>query len=325
MAFPPMTPSTRCSGKSLLPEIHASLDELARLRFKATGFSFLPRQPVHSILSGRHGSRLRGRGLNFEELRHYLPGDDLRTIDWKVTARTRKPHVRVYTEERDRVVWLLVDQRISMFFGSRKKMKSLIAAEAAALSAWRVLAAGDRVGAIVFDDQNYSIVPPHRSSDRVMQILRSIVDRNAKLSADSTVPADPAMLNRVLQKVDSLASHDCLLVLISDGFGLDQNSRRFITRISAHNDVLSLFIYDPLEQALPDAGRLIFADPGGQLEINTESVALRENFSTEFDDRLARMKSTSRRYAIPLLKLSTAHPILHQVRAQLGEHTAPRP
>ncbi len=117
------------------PRIHADLDALVRLQFKAQGFSFLPRQPIHSVLYGRHASRLRGRGLNFEEIRGYLPGDDIRSMDWKVTARTRKPHIRVYTEERDRTVWLLVDQRISMFFGSRVSMKSVTAAEAAALAA----------------------------------------------------------------------------------------------------------------------------------------------------------------------------------------------
>ena len=105
--------------------VYANLDELVRLQFKASGFSYLPRQPVHSVLSGRHASRLRGRGLNFEELRNYQPGDDIRTIDWKVTARTRQAHVRVYTEEKDRPVWLLVDQRLPMFFGSRRKMSRL--------------------------------------------------------------------------------------------------------------------------------------------------------------------------------------------------------
>ena len=98
--------------------VYVQLDELVRLQHKASGFSFLPKQPVHSVLSGRHASKLRGRGLNFEELRNYLPGDDTRNIDWKVTARTRTPYVRVYTEEKDRTVWLLVDQRVSMFFGS---------------------------------------------------------------------------------------------------------------------------------------------------------------------------------------------------------------
>ena len=114
--------------------VYARLEDLVALEYRATGYSFLPRQPVHSVLAGRHASRMRGRGLNFEEIRGYLPGDDIRTIDWKVTARTREPHVRVYTEERDRPVWLLVNQRQSMFFGSRERMKSVTAAEAAAVS-----------------------------------------------------------------------------------------------------------------------------------------------------------------------------------------------
>ena len=108
--------------------IYADLAELVRMQYKARGYSFLPRQPVHSVLAGRHASRLRGRGLNFEEIRRYLPGDDIRNMDWRVTARTRKPHVRVYTEERDHPILLLIDQRQNMFFGSRRAMKSVVAA-----------------------------------------------------------------------------------------------------------------------------------------------------------------------------------------------------
>jgi hypothetical protein len=134
------------------PGVYADLSELVRLKFRTRGFSFLPRQPVQSILAGRHASRLRGRGLNFEEIRRYLPGDDIRNMDWRVTARMRTPHVRVYTEERDRPVLLVVDQRQSRFFGSRRAMKSVVAAEATALAAWRVLQAGDRVSGLVFDD-----------------------------------------------------------------------------------------------------------------------------------------------------------------------------
>ncbi len=117
--------------------VYVTLDDLIRLQYRARGFSFLPRQPIHSLLTGKHASRMRGRGLNFEEIRGYLPGDDVRTIDWKVTARTRKPHVRVFTEERDRSAILVVDQRLSMFFGSKVSMKSVTAAVAAALGAWR--------------------------------------------------------------------------------------------------------------------------------------------------------------------------------------------
>jgi ATPase family associated with various cellular activities (AAA)/Protein of unknown function DUF58 len=117
------------------PGVYADLTELVRMKFHARGFSFLPRQPVRSILAGRHASRLRGRGLNFEEIRRYLPGDDIRNMDWHVTARMRQPYVRVYTEERDRPVLLIVDQRQSMFFGSQRAMKSVVAAEVTALAA----------------------------------------------------------------------------------------------------------------------------------------------------------------------------------------------
>ncbi len=304
--------------------VYVNLDDLVRLQFGASGFSFLPRQPIHSVLAGRHASRLRGRGLNFEELRNYLPGDDTRNIDWKVTARTDTPHVRVYTEERDRPVWLLVDQRLPMFFGSRWKMKSAVAAEAAAAAAWRVLAVKDRVGALVFNDREIRAIPPHRSRERVMQILRDVVAMNHELRADSDGQPQPEMLNRALGQVAAFARHDCLIVLISDGFGIDAETSRFITRLTAHNDVLSLLVVDPLEQELGNAGRLPFSDGARHLEVDTGSARLRDDFRQDFDSRLARMEATSRRYGMPVLKLDTSQPLLQQVRAQLGYHPGAR-
>jgi uncharacterized protein (DUF58 family) len=298
--------------------VYTELNDLMRLRFKASGFSFLPRQPIHSILSGRHASRLRGRGLNFEELRNYLPGDDTRNIDWKVTARTREPYVRVYTEEKDRTVWLLVDQRISMFFGSRWKMKSVVAAEAAAVAAWRVLSQGDRVGAIVFDDTDLQVIPPHRSEQRVAQILKKIVEKNHALNAKTEIKPGPEMLNRALKRVASVARHDCLICLVGDGTGIDEDTRKYVTRLTEHNDVLSVFVYDPLEQSMPAAGRLVFSDGLSQVEFNTTDKALRAAYSSDFEQRVAKMKATSRRNAIPLLPVHTAAPVLEQVREDLG-------
>jgi uncharacterized protein (DUF58 family) len=301
--------------------VYADRDELMRLRFKASGFSFLPRQPIHSILSGRHASRLRGRGLNFEELRGYLRGDDPRHIDWKVTARTGKPHVRVYTEEKDRTVWLLVDQRISMFFGSRRRMKSVVAAEAAAVAAWRVLAQGDRVGALVFDDQEIRVIEPLRSEQRVAQILDCIIEKNHALNARSGIVPNPGMLNQVLRRACELVRHDSLVSVITDAAGIDPQTTRYITRLSAHNDVLFAFIYDPLEQALPDAGRLTFTDGRTQVELNTAERKLRDAYGAEFERRLQRMSAASRRHSIPLLAVHTAAPVLDQVRGQLGTAT----
>ena len=106
------------SRQSSVPGVYVSLHELMAFEFKAAGLSFLPRRRSGSILAGRHASRVRGRGLNFEEIRDYFPGDDIRTIDWKVTLRLGAPHVRAYGEERDRPALVIVDQRLSMFFGS---------------------------------------------------------------------------------------------------------------------------------------------------------------------------------------------------------------
>jgi len=300
--------------------VYVQLDDLVRLQHKASGFSFLPRQPVHSILSGRHASKLRGRGLNFEELRNYLPGDDTRNIDWKVTARTRTPYVRVYTEEKDRTVWLLIDQRVGMFFGSKERMKSVVAAEVAAISAWRVLSVGDRVGALVFNDSEISVVPPHRSRERVMQILKQVVEKNHALNASPDLKPDAGKLNEALKQVSILARHDCLVCLITDGDGLNPETRKHITRLSEHNDVLTALIYDPLEKDMPAAGRLRFADDEGQLEADTSNRKLRTAFQSEFEQRLEWIQSASRRFSIPLLSLQTNLPVSDQIRDAFGHH-----
>ncbi len=247
--------------------VYADLDELIRIQFKARDFSFQPRQPVTSVLSGRYASCLRGRGLNFEELRRYHPGDDIRTMDWKVTARTRTPHVRVYTEEKDRAVVLLVDQRQHMFFGSRDRLKSVTAAELAALAAWRALAVGDRVGAIVFSDTELVEVRPQRSRRTVMEILGHVVRQNHALSAESEVTPNPEQLNRVLEKARILAPHDALVVLISDGLGIDDQTQRLTAGLVAHNDVLALLVHDPL-RVDPAGVRVTVSDGARQMDLD---------------------------------------------------------
>ena len=306
------------------PGVYAELDDLVRLRYRARGYSFLPRQPVHSVLAGRHASRLRGRGLNFEEIRHYLPGDDIRTMDWRVTARTREPHVRVYTEERDRPTLVLVDQRQSMFFGSKRAMKSVVAAEVAALAAWRVLRVGDRIGAVVFDDREVVEVSPHRSERQVMRILDVVVEKNHALRTDAGRQPNPAMLNRALEHASRLATHDHLVLLVTDAAGADEESGRLVTLLAAHNDVLVAFVYDPLEAALPDAGRLVMCEGERQLEVDTSPPSLRDRYQSDFAQRRAAMSDLARQRQIPVLPLDTASDVTVQLRDLLGKRLSPR-
>ncbi|GAB3282512.1 DUF58 domain-containing protein [Parahaliea aestuarii] len=311
-------PQRKARDDGKVPGAYTRLQDLVNMRHRARGFSFLPRQPVHSLLAGRHTSRLRGRGLNFEEIRRYQPGDDIRQIDWKVTARTRRTHSRVFTEERERVTLLLVDQRIGMFFGSRKRMKSVTAAEAAALAAWRVLEQQDRVGALIFNDSELIEVRPQRSSSAVMRILQHIVEQNHALDLQSGIRGNPGMFNEALRRCDRLAKHDALVCIISDGAGQDEESRHLLTRIAHRNDVLFGFVHDPLEADLPAAGPLVFEDAGAQLEVDTSQSRLRDRYREDFEATRASGRHFLLHRETPVIPLSTAEDVAEQIRRRLG-------
>ena len=297
---------------------YVTLDDLLRLKHRAKGFSFLPKQPVHSLLAGRHASRLRGRGLEFEELRHYYEGDDVRAIDWRATARLGEPQLRVYTEERDRPVLLLVDQRLNMFFGSHHAMKSVIAAEAAALAAWRVTSLGDRIGGIVFSENGIDEIRPRAQQAAIGPLFEAVVRHNQSLKADDLRPSDPALLNAALAKVAHLLPHDGLLTMITDAAGADAETVRLVTQITAHNDVLTIFVFDPLEAELPDIGRMVVAEGNRQIEIDSSTRGLRGKFAVSFTERREALDGFSRRRAIPVLPLSTGRNTSDQLRELLG-------
>ncbi len=299
------------------PGVYANLDDLIRIQFKARDFSFLPQQPVSSVLSGRYASRLRGRGLNFEEIRRYLPGDDIRTMDWKVTARTRSPHVRVYTEEKDRAVLLIVDQRINMFFGTRDKLKSVTAAQLAALGAWRAVDVGDRVGAVVFNDTELTDIRPQRSHKTIMSILGTVVQMNHALRADTQVEPNAGMLNRALEKALQLTPHDVLIVMISDFFGVDEQTEQLTARMAEHNDVLALLVHDPI-RLQPAEQQVTVSDGALQMEIDFADKRVREKLAEDYREEQQRITRFLNRLSAPLLMVSNEGDVVDQVRRLLG-------
>lgn len=301
------------------PRVHVDVGHLVRLEGKARGLSLLPRQRGASILAGRHGSRLRGRGLDFDEIRAYVPGDDVRRLDWKVTLRTGKPQVRAYTEERERPALFVVDQRMSMFFGSVRAMKSVTAAEVAALGAWMVLRAGDRVGAIVFDDERIEHVVPHRSRRRVETILGTIAAMNGALSASRPVASDAGQLDRALDAAAALASHDHLVCVVSDFAGAGERTHRLLRRLAAHNDVIGALVFDPLAQApMPTRGRMVVSGGELQVELDLADGAVREPLASTFAGRLHDVAELLRRSGVPLLALDTAGDTAEQLGRLLG-------
>jgi uncharacterized protein (DUF58 family) len=298
---------------------------LARLEQRAAGLAFAPYRPRASILAGRHGSRLRGRGLDFESLRGYLPGDDVHHVDWKASQRTGRPLVRVYTEERDRPALLVVDQRIDMFFGSRHAMKSVVAAELAGLAAWMAFHAGDRVGAIVFDDAALHIVPPLRSRARVQEILGTLANANRALHAGSPVRPVHGQLDAALEAALQLAAHDHLVCVASDFAGAGERTRRLLRALAAHNDVVAALVYDPLFQTVPArSGRMVVTEGDLQVELDFGSRTVREPIVSFFTGRLREAGELLRRSGVPVMALETHGDTLAQLRRFLGHATTGR-
>ena len=305
-------------GAPLDAGVYVDLDQLIALEQKGRKVSLLPRQPVHSLLSGRYASRMRGRGLNFEEIRDYRSGDDVRSIDWKVTARLQSPHVRVFNEERDRQGLLVVDQRLSMFFGTRRAMKSVTAAEIAAVVAWRILSVGDRVGGIVFNDRSIEEVRPQRSRRIVLQYLTKLAEQNQALGVGRGITRDATMLNRALDRIRRVAPHDATVVIFSDFDGADETTRHAIAALAAHNTVIAVLIHDPSQSELPAAGRMTVTDGELQIALDVAHGSTRQNILDMSKIRLRNVLEWTRDFGVPVLPLSTAEEPVNQLHHLLG-------
>ncbi len=302
---------------SVAPGVHVELEALLALREQAHGLPLPPRQTARGALAGRHATRLRGRGLAFEELRPYWPGDDARLIDWKVTARLRRPFLRLFAEERDRPVLLLVDQRMNQFFGSRHALKSVIAAEAAALLGWAALERQERVGAILFDDAGSCDLRPARGTRAFLHLLGELVRYNQALRADR--PGDaPQQLNAVLEQARALAGKGHLLILLSDFYGLNAQTREHLAQLRRHNDLLIGWTHDPLLADHLPGGELVASDGRLQLALDLDLPALRQGLQRLREERQGEILGWPQSLGIPVLPLSSAEPAAPQLRRLLG-------
>lgn len=300
-------------------DAYVSVADLVALEAAVRGPGLWARKPGHQLLAGRHESRIRGRGLSFEELREYVPGDDIRSMDWRVTARAGKPFVRVFTEEKDRPALIVVDQRMNMFFGSRLKMKSVTAAEAAALSAWRVLSVGDRVGGVVFNDTRVSQVRPHRSRAAAIDFLSVVKEQNALLHAEAQDPRGPAQLNAALRIVASQATHDHLVIIVSDFDGHDKETRDILLRLTLSNDVLAVLVYDPFLLQLPEKGELVVSGGALQAALPFGHGDVRGRITEFATSRGRELLAWQQELGLPMMPVSAAEETLPQMRRLMAQ------
>ncbi len=295
---------TRGGDETLgLSGVEASVDDLIGLRFRAQRLELgIARRARHSM-AGAHGSRFRGRGMEFAESRIYQPGDDVRSIDWRVTARTGRPHTKLFQEERERPVILLVDLGASMFFGTRTAYKSVLAAETAALIAWAAMHGGDRVGALVAGRRAHMEIKPVSGRRGVLRVLRALAALSRPAATDDE--GQQIELSDSLLRARHVARPGSLLVVISDFYGLDEDAAGNLSRMRQHNDMLACWIHDVLEREPPPPGRYGVSDGSQTATLDTLSQRARARYAASFDAQFERLRATLGRLAIPLLPIAT--------------------
>jgi uncharacterized protein (DUF58 family) len=290
------------------------LAELVALRGSAHGLSLHARRPALARLLGGHRSAQRGRGLEFEEVRRYTPGDDARNIDWRVTARRGQPHTKLFREERERPVWLLADLHSGLFFGSRRQLKSALLLRSAALLAWGAVLGGDRLGAVIGNGHGQPMVFPPRSREAgVLPVLEALVE------AQPSAPGEPGGegLGEILATLRPLLQPGSLVLALSDFCRLDEPAESSLTSIASHSDCRLLWLVDPLERAgLPD-GRYRVGLPGRLAWLDGERS--RAAWQSQWTAREVRLTGLAQRLDLPLIRLDTQNPVADTLPPMLRE------
>jgi uncharacterized protein (DUF58 family) len=221
--------------------------------------------------------------MDFSEVRVYQPGDDIRSIDWKVTARTLTTHTKVFQEERERPVLILLDQSPSMYFGSQVRFKSVSAVRLAATIGWAALDQGDRVGGIVFNQETHREVRPRRSRKSLLRFIHDAIEFNHHLASASNF--DPKHgLSDMLTAAQRSSRHGSLVFIISDFHGVDQSLEQQIGQLGRYNEVHAICIFDPLEEKLPPPGRYTITNGQAVKEIDTSSAESRRRHQQDFSN-----------------------------------------
>jgi uncharacterized protein (DUF58 family) len=244
---------------------YVDLHTLLRLRYTAKNLQ-LKRQKINpSQLNGQFSSRYLNRGMEFEEVRAYQPGDDVRTIDWRVTARTQVTHTKCYREEREKPVFTLVDQRCSMFFGSHPCFKSVYACSLAALLNWAAVHGGDRTGGLVIGTDQYADVRPSRNHKNINRWLQQLVTFNHQLT--TPIAANELTLADALRRLQRICKPGSSIFLISDYHDFNTECEHLLSRLSMHCQLNFIWVIDQLEMKLPATRQLAISDGTARLTV----------------------------------------------------------
>ena len=252
---------------------------------------------VNSLFTGEYRSVFKGQGMEFSEVREYQPGDEVRSIDWNVTARMRKPYVKRYIEERELTVMLAVDLSGSERFGTRTRFKSELASELAAVLAMSAIRNNDRVGAVLFTDRIEHVVPPRKGRRHALRLMRDLL---------AFEPAGRGTdLAGALEYAGKMLTHKAIIFVVSDFQATDLEQP--LKLLAQRHDVVAVTVDDPSEQELPDIGQARFVDPetGLTIDVDTSDEQVRARFAEAVAEELSARKRLLRRLAIDEVPVRT--------------------
>ncbi|MFQ5470300.1 MAG: DUF58 domain-containing protein [Gammaproteobacteria bacterium] len=291
----------------LLIELHR---DAKRLPLKAAN--------IKSRQSGQYQSPFKGRGMEFDESRLYQPGDDVRALDWRVTARTGQAHTKLFREERERSVLVWVDYRKSMFFATRGVFKSVVATKAAALIAWSATHHGDRIGGLIFSENQHDELRPLRGKKPALHLIQKLSSHSAWDRNISQYESDSEIPLQALIRLRRVAKPGSLICLITDFRNLDSAAESQLRLLRRHNDVILLQIGDPLEMELPPPGVYRISDGTSETQINTFDKKFRDDFIKECSQHQAYIKKLCQRLGIYYLYCSTEDDLTSTLAHGLG-------
>jgi len=283
----------------------ASLAELIRL--KAAGESLnLAALRVRTLGVGAHLSPFKGRGVEYDESRLYQPGDDLRTMDWRVTARTGKPHTKVFRDERDRPIILWLDLRRPMHFATRGAFKAVRAAQIASLIAWSAVGHGDRLGGLIFSEREHFELRPRLGRRAALRMFQAITQESFwNISADDS-DGDRGDAEHALARLTRVARPGSMIFLLSDFRNLGAQFERNLRQLAGHCDVFAVHTFDPVEAELPPPGRYRIHSDSRTVAIDTGSDSARRRYKNQFEERHSLLEQFTRFPSVQLLECSTA-------------------
>ncbi|SJM95682.1 DUF58 domain-containing protein [Crenothrix polyspora] len=280
---------------------------------------------IRAQQAGGYVSHFKGRGMEFDEVRPYQPGDDIRRIDWRVTARMDQTYTKIFREERERPVFISVDNRPTMHFATRGVFKSVLAAKLAALLAWTAEHHGDRIGGQIFSLDVCQELKPHNGKHAVLRFLNTLVtkpemqqqqrSKTPKVSEKPQIAADLVMtLEQVLARLTQHVRPGSLVYIISDFRGVDDKAEAHLAKLRRHCDVVLIFVYDPLESTLPTKGRYRFTDDKRDVVIDTSDSQRLTQYQQNFVQRLQRLEVLAKKMGLVLIQCSTVQNPIQQLR-----------